>query len=324
MHPLHRLGQLIADLATLVPDSPDQDFGTAAVARLAVAIDSDSGIWASGALTAGGPDFHTVSLWRQPPEMLADYDALKQHDPLFAQAAAQPGRAFSGAAADTLPPVFQPFVARYGLAQALSAMVVDTRSGLLNGFSLWRSAPDRPYTDDDAALLEAALPHLVAQARARQLRTAPVLAPALARGCADPRGRLHAVTEPFMALIASHWPGWHGPDLPPALAAGLAHLRRPRQTMHGPLVLRCTPAPPFVLLDLRRRQPWDGLSSREQTVAGMAADGASHKEIAQALGLSPATVRNHLARAYQTLEVHNRTQLQASRAAATFPPGPAG
>lgn len=320
MHPFQRLGRLITDLPTLAPAGAGEEFGTAAVVRLAAALDGDSGIWASGALTAQGPDFHTVSLWRQPPEMLQDYEAIKQHDPLFAEASAQPGRAFSGSAASTLPPVFKPFVERYGLAQALSAMVVHSQSGLLNGFSIWRRAPDRPFGADDEALLEAALPHLVAEAQARLLRAGAGPAPVLARGSADGRGRLHAVTSRFMDLMALHWPGWRGPDLPPELAARLPLLRPAQPWVLGPLVLRGTPSPPYVLLDLRPRQPWDGLSVREQTVAGLAADGASHKEIAQALGLAPATVRNHLARIYQALDVHHRTQLQARRAAARFAP----
>lgn len=318
MHRLQLLSRLIGDLAGLAPSDAGDDFGTAAVARLAEAIEADSGIWASGALTAQGPDFHTVSLWRQPAALLQDYEAIKQHDPLFAQASAQPGRAFSGSAASTLPPVFQPFVARYGLAQALSGMVVDAQSGLLNGFSLWRSDHARPFVAEDEALLEAALPHLVAEAQARLLRGRPGPVPPRACGCADLRGRLHAVTDRFMALMALQWPGWRGPDLPPELTTRLPLLQPAKPWVLGTLTLRGTPSSPYVLLDLRPRQPWDSLSSREQTVAALAADGASHKEIAQALGLAPATVRNHLARIYQCLEVHNRAQLQARRAAATF------
>lgn len=327
MHPVHRLGRLLQDLPRLAPVSTREDFGSAVLERLAQAIDSDSGIWASGALTAQGPDFHTVSLWRQPPSLLQDYEQIKQHDPLFRQAAAQPGRAFSGSAAQTLPPVFQPFVARHGLAQALSALLVDEQSGLLNGLSLWRSAADRPYGPDDEALLEAALPHLVAHGQAWLLHASagPMPAAAVARGCVDLRGRLHAATPRLLDLLAQHWPGWRGPDLPAPLVAQLGRAQRSRQWLQGQLVLRATPASPqstgplaLIRLDVRLREAWDGLSPREQTVAGMAADGDSHKDIALALGLAPATVRNHLARIYQTLQVHNRAQLLASRAAARF------
>lgn len=324
-HPLHRLSRLLLDLPSLAPDGDAQAFGTAAVARLAAAVSADSGIWASGALTAAGPDFHTVALWRQPPALLAEYEAIKQHDPLFREAAAQPGRAFSGAAA-LLPAVFAPFVARFGLAQALSVMAFDAASGLLNGVSLWRSAADRPFTPDDEVLLEAALPHLVARAQTRLLRRPwPSAAPPppAARGCADLRGRLHAATPPFLALLAAHWPEWRGPDLPADLAQRCLAVARAQQRVLGALVVRSTPGASHVLIDLRLRQPWDGLSPREQGVASLAAAGHTHKAIAQALGLAPATVRNHLARIYRTLGVHSRAQLQVQRAAASFEAEPA-
>lgn len=319
MHPLHRLGQLLADLPTLAPEALAQEFGTAALTRLADAIDADSGVWASGALTANGPDFHTVSLWRQPPSLLADYEPLKPHDPLFQQVAVHPGRAFSARAAEA-PPAFAPFFARYDLAQALSAVVVHPLSGLLNGVSLWRRDADRPFTPDDERMLEAALPHLVAQAEHRLLRAAAgrAVMPMLARGCADLRGRLHAATPQFLDLLARGWPTWSGPDLPPAVIAVLAQRPRAEATLFGPLALRITPNPPYVHLDARLRQPWDALRPRERTIATLAADGLSHKEIAHTLGVAPATVRNHLARLYETLGVHNRAQLQAARAASRF------
>lgn len=323
MHPLHRLSHLLTDLPALVPDAPPQDFGTAALERLAQAIDADSGVWASGALTAAGPDFHTVSLWRQPPELLADYEPLKPHDPLFQRVAAQPGRAFSARAVDA-PIAFAPFFARYGLAQALSAVVVHPMSGLLNGLSLWRSDPQRPFTADDEAMLEAALPHLVAHAEDRLMRAVAgrAFAPTLARGCADPRGRLHAATPRFLALLVTQWPDWRGPDLPPevvaAFTAALTGRPRTEATLFGAVALRITHAAPYVRLDARARQPWDALRPRERAIAALAADGQSHKEIAHALGVAPATVRNHLAHVYGTLGVHNRAQLLAARAAGTF------
>ncbi|MCA0374304.1 MAG: LuxR C-terminal-related transcriptional regulator [Gemmatimonadetes bacterium] len=323
MHPLHRLSHLLTDLPALVPDAAPADFGTAALERLAGAIDADSGVWASGALTAAGPDFHTVSLWRQPPALLADYEPLKPHDPLFQRVAAHPGRAFSASAVDA-PIVFATYCARYGLAQALSAVVVHPLSGLLNGLSLWRASPTHAFTADDEAMLEAALPHLVAHAEDRLLRAVSgrTFARTVARGCADLRGRLHAATPRFLALLATEWPDWRGPDLPPAVVAAFtaALSGRPRAeaTLFGAVALRITHAAPYVRLDARARQPWDALRPRERTIATLAADGQSHKEIAQTLGVAPATVRNHLARVYDTLGVHNRAQLLAACAAGAF------
>jgi DNA-binding CsgD family transcriptional regulator len=51
------------------------------------------------------------------------------------------------------------------------------------------------------------------------------------------------------------------------------------------------------------------LTPRETEVAQLAAKGETNAAIALALGVTDATVKTHLARAFAKLEVHNRTQL---------------
>lgn len=51
------------------------------------------------------------------------------------------------------------------------------------------------------------------------------------------------------------------------------------------------------------------LSKREITVAEHYADGQTYKEIARDLGISPATIRNHLASIYRKFEINNKAQL---------------
>jgi DNA-binding NarL/FixJ family response regulator len=50
------------------------------------------------------------------------------------------------------------------------------------------------------------------------------------------------------------------------------------------------------------------LTERQVDVLRLVAEGKANKEIAQALGLAPATVKIHLAAAYRALGVANRTQ----------------
>jgi DNA-binding NarL/FixJ family response regulator len=52
----------------------------------------------------------------------------------------------------------------------------------------------------------------------------------------------------------------------------------------------------------------EALSKRESEVLGYVARGYSDKEIAEALGLSPATIRSYLKTIYGKLHVHSRTQ----------------
>jgi len=51
-----------------------------------------------------------------------------------------------------------------------------------------------------------------------------------------------------------------------------------------------------------------GLSPRECETLGLLASGRSNKELARDLGISPNTVKTHVARVYGKLEVANRVQ----------------
>lgn len=57
------------------------------------------------------------------------------------------------------------------------------------------------------------------------------------------------------------------------------------------------------------------LSARETEVLALAASGLTHKEIANRLGISNRTARNHLAHIYDKLDIHGRAEaaLHAAR-----------
>ena len=48
------------------------------------------------------------------------------------------------------------------------------------------------------------------------------------------------------------------------------------------------------------------LTGRERDVLGLLAEGLADKEIAQQLGVSPNTVRNHVVALYSKIDVHSR------------------
>ena len=66
--------------------------------------------------------------------------------------------------------------------------------------------------------------------------------------------------------------------------------------------------PPEVALRLAERMPQSDLSPRELEVLRHVADGKSNKRIADALGLSEATVRTHVSNILSKLGVDDRTQ----------------
>jgi DNA-binding NarL/FixJ family response regulator len=63
------------------------------------------------------------------------------------------------------------------------------------------------------------------------------------------------------------------------------------------------------LLKARPIGPVDRLTRRERQIAERFAQGATHKDIARALGLSPFTVRNYLQGIYSKLAVRDKGEL---------------
>jgi DNA-binding NarL/FixJ family response regulator len=62
------------------------------------------------------------------------------------------------------------------------------------------------------------------------------------------------------------------------------------------------------------------LTDREEDVLGLLASGLSNRQIAERLGLRPQTVKNHVSRVYEKLDVHSRLELLGSlRAPGTVP-----
>jgi DNA-binding CsgD family transcriptional regulator len=105
-------------------------------------------------------------------------------------------------------------------------------------------------------------------------------------------------TEIYIGLIAAGFIAlglWAGHRLTPRLVAG-----------------------PFERNDAAIRSL--GLTARECEILGLLASGESIKEMARTLGISPNTVKTHVARVYEKLEVQKRVQaIEKARLLALIP-----
>lgn len=312
---IFRLSNLLLDLHRASVDIHAAAFQDWALARLRKEIPFDSAMWATGAGSDYGPTFHGVHLCEQPQQMLSDYEPLKSQDVLFAECLATPGRALRAAARTELPTSFQDYNERYGLRQALCTMTIDPSTALVTGVSLYRSDADNAFTLAEAQLMEAVFEHLIEAysrsnlARLKSVARTDMRDPWTFAAC-DRDGRLRFADKPFTHAMLAQWPYWQGPELPSELIAAI--------TNSGTVVrvgsssaARATPLGDIVLLQLRTRGPLDELPPRLRDVALLAIRGASHKEIATALGVTPTTARNQLANLYRRLKVHNKTALAA-------------
>ncbi len=311
--PLADLSRFLLELYGSLINEPAGDFREWVLARLSETIGFDSGVWASGAMTAQGPDFHTVTLWRQPPQMLIDYDRLKHLDPLFAASARAPGKPVRATSRASLPAVFIPYVERYGLEQAMSTMHTDPRSQMLAGVSIWRNDRAKPFDAVAAETMEAVFPHLMAVATQRVLNDLGDAGRArtwTGFAAVDTRGRLHASNDRFTEAMVEAFPHWLGPDLPEPLL-GVVRAKSSKRVLLPTLAVQIMPHETLIAVQLRARTALDELTARQRQIVEMSAQGLNHKQLARDLGLSPTTVRNHIAHAYKSLGVRNRAELAA-------------
>lgn len=124
---------------------------------------------------------------------------------------------------------------------------------------------------------------------------------------AGARGYCHMLAVPDLlrqvAVVVSNGGLWVGPELMARAVAAVARGTAPVSASSSPL---------------------DGLTPRERDVALQVAAGASNKEIARKLDITPRTVKAHMGAIFDKLAVRDRLQLVLLlRSSVTAPAGPA-
>jgi DNA-binding CsgD family transcriptional regulator len=199
------------------------------------------------------------------------------------------------------------------MATAMNGGVNSFASFYLSSYRVGTNS--RVMTDDERDFLKCAVD---------QLSSAMKLSPAEPGRIGIPNSVSLLVSESGIGLLGLSslreqfgeiWPRWTGDHLPEQLSRLVGkpgiHILPDRQ-----LVVKVEATPRFQgmglwRLSLRRLNKIDLLTNREKQVARQLCTGQSAKEVAQSLGIAPATVRNQTQSIYQKLEVDNRAALAA-------------
>ncbi|MDH6264290.1 DNA-binding CsgD family transcriptional regulator [Bradyrhizobium sp. BR13661] len=179
--------------------------------------------------------------------------------------------------------------------------------------SLYRGSTQRSFTSEDRAISQLLISHLYVAWRqnlGERLRS-PRTIKSTHRAFANRDGQLVRWDEGFLRFVDRHWPSWRGSTLPPLLRETI---RRSDDLTgcwigQGKWSVRVEPAGLLKFIELRESSALDCLTQRELQVAEMFADGATHKEIALATGLTPSTVRYYIREAYSKLNIDNKALL---------------
>lgn len=304
------LSAILLRLYRLAHERPIDDFQDAALDLMREVLPFDSCMWGTATTTPVGIDIHTIHLLNQPGEMLSAYEEIKHLDTV-AQAVTLAGRStVTGNLKDWYSQREQaPFLdhgARFEQANFLVTTDVDLSTQFAHWISLFRADEGARCTDQETRLLALLAPHVMQALslnRVVHLNQLTAIAAHGERGRAisDVRGVLHHADAAFESLMKTEWTGWGGQRLPGGLLGTFLSGHTEHRGRFTVVSLRQEQG--LLFLCARPRTPVDSLTPRERLVAELAAQGSTHKEIAQTLQRSPATVRNQLRAVYDKLEI---------------------
>ncbi len=302
---------LLLRLYRLSQELPIQHFQDAALVQIKRVLPFDSSMWGTATTKPEGIDIHTVHLHEKSPEMVVAYQQIKHQDSAAASVFGKPRvthifhtrSSFPGADKNE----FRDFLRRFQHENFFVTAENLPRKNFMHWFSLYRADKDAHCTEGERQLLSQLAPHVM-QALALNrvihldhLEAADRALSPYGSAIADARGMLYHADPQFNGLAQTEWNGWSGPALPTALmdTLTLGHTCFIGRTV----LVRQYVEHGLLFLKARSRCPADQLTVREWTIARLIAKGESHKEIAQTLNRSPATVRNQIQAIYEKLQI---------------------
>lgn len=272
-------------------------------------------MWGTATFVEGvGIDIHSLHLHNQSPEMILEYEDVKHLDtsaalvsstPSITQGFHSPSWFDGGATWDD----YRDWQRRHGHENVFITAATDSRTGATQWFSLFREDADQLCRTEEVQLLSQLSPHLMQGLRhnyARHVNTTPLLPDGkrFEAAIADARGVIHYATPGCEAMLHAEF-GMTNPGsrIPAVLMESVSSECKP-------FVGRTLVAIPKVRKDLlmmrfRPLRAADSLAPRQREAAELVAQGFTHKQAAQRLGRSPATVRNQMQEVYRKLNVQN-------------------
>lgn len=299
--------------------TPPSEFQTRALDAAREVIAFDSALWARGAMGPEGGIVHSACVYRQPPDMMKNYERVKQHDILGFETFSRLGQTIN--AALTTDPHWQPrlhpdvmaHVKCYGMEHVLATHLSEPVLRLFTAVSFYRANPGKPFTEAERLFKQNLMPHFAEAWNTNRINfmhssDKDGLQPGHARAICDKKGILYNASQGFEERMLAEWPDWQGPQLPQVLLDMLSGVGQRQYCGHG-IVTTIKALNDMLLLRVRKKTTVDHLSPREFDVARRFGRGMDFRKIAEELYIAPVTVRNHLQAIYGKLGVSNKVEM---------------
>ncbi len=293
---------------------PDKALKDRLMKRLRGLIPFDMALWASG--HTDGLRVHNFYLYNLPDSLMRTWEHIKHQDRLLAGMLENPGVTFDMYdyyASDERQnlEVYRNHSAVYKIENAISTTIKDPDTGLLEIMSLYRSQPDKRFSEAERRLKQLVFPLMVGLWRQGQIQYLKVKycdASGSAAAICDGAGWLRYAEPKFISLVKDQWPDWSGPALPAVLDLVRA-AKTGGQFRGSEVVVESAILDDLILVQAWPRGSMTMLTPREEQIAESYAAGLTYKEIATELNLAPSTVRSHIESIYRKLEVSNKVEL---------------
>lgn len=200
---------------------------------------------------------------------------------------------------------FQPFQ----LKRALSSMRLDIKSGFFDLLTIYRKQKDRSFDEQHKNVQKRLSYHLREAAKLHYENMLASYQSSSHKRClfalCDSKGFIFHYQPHFFELLAIEFNVTHFYRLPSLLSStDKPVLQLSKITVYLQTALS------WKIVAIRKREPLDKLTIRQQQVVNLLAKGFSYKQIAIKLNLAPSTVANHLYQTYKKLNITSRSQLQ--------------
>ncbi|NYE62553.1 DNA-binding CsgD family transcriptional regulator [Duganella sp. 1224] len=255
---------------------------------------------------------HASLTHNEPDSLHLDWEAISSLDTVLQSAMARPHQAYAYTARDLFAgsgyAVVRDYADRYRHANGLVLAAQEPQSGYWEGLSLFRAREASLFSAADERLLQALAPHFRQALAISRSRDTSAGGGACAMAVVTPSGDLEYCTPQFVRLVNLECPSWRGQRLPDRVMAALSRVGV--MAFRGARVkMRVRRHRGLLFVYAMTDQPLARLSERELMVARLFSQGYSHKEVARALQIAPATARNFIQKIYDKLEVRDKAAL---------------
>lgn len=304
---LDAVSQIALRLHRMSDSETLQNFQASALDTIGELLEFDGAWWG----LVSGMEVHNTFELGLPGNYRANWEAVKEHDTIAQAALANPYTTVRY----TLPAKknrtdFDRFLQTNNVSSALCTVVNFIHKDHFTYLSVYRHKT--AFSETDRLIMQSLIQHMT-EAHYRtwinQLAAQRRPEPELPACCSivDERGLIYSCDSNFVGFLQSEWPKWHGPFLPELLQQTL---QVDKAVYRGHLLrAECQLCDGFNIIKLRRRDHFFDLTERERQSASAFAAGATYKDVAKEMGISPTTVRHYLRNVYSKLHINTKADL---------------